>query len=90
MPTRYRPMPGHLPHLGFHPRRAGRRGHQARRLRSALRSPPERAEDPERIAIRQALAFGKAVYDQRRALGPSVADLAGRAELTVDEVECIV
>ena len=31
--------------------------------------PPEHAEDPERIAIREALAFGKAVYDQRRALG---------------------
>jgi hypothetical protein len=29
--------------------------------------PPEQAEDPERIAIREALAFGKAVYDQRRA-----------------------
>lgn len=27
--------------------------------------PPEHAEDPERIAIREALAFGKAVYDQR-------------------------
>ena len=25
--------------------------------------PPEQAEDPERIAIREALAFGKAVYD---------------------------
>ena len=51
--------------------------------------PPEQAEDPERIAIREALAFGKAVYDQRRALGLSVAELAGRAELTIDEVECI-
>jgi transcriptional regulator with XRE-family HTH domain len=29
------------------------------------------------------------VYDQRRTLGLSVADLAGRAEMTVDEVECI-
>ena len=51
--------------------------------------PPEQPEDPERIAICEALAFGKAVYDQRRALGLSVADLAGRAEMTVDEVECI-
>jgi hypothetical protein len=25
--------------------------------------PPEQPEDPERIAIREALAFGKAVYD---------------------------
>jgi hypothetical protein len=36
--------------------------------------PPEHADDPERIAIREALAFGKAVYDQRCALGLSVAD----------------
>ena len=36
-----------------------------------------------------ALAFGKAVYDQRRALGLSVADLAGRAEMTADAIECI-
>jgi len=26
---------------------------------------PEQVEDPERIAIREALAFGKAVFDQR-------------------------
>ena len=51
--------------------------------------PPEQAEDPERIAIREALAFGKAVYDQRCALGLSVADLGGRADMTVDEIECI-
>jgi hypothetical protein len=36
-------------------------------------------EDPERIAIREALAFGKAVYDRRGALGLSVAHLAERA-----------
>jgi hypothetical protein len=35
--------------------------------------PPEHADDPERIAIREALAFGKAVYDQRCALGLGVA-----------------
>ena len=51
--------------------------------------PPEHAEDPERIAIREALAFGKAVYDQRRALDLSLAELAGRADMTVDEIECI-
>ena len=51
--------------------------------------PPEQAEDSERIAIREALAFGKAVYDQRRALGLSVAELAGRADMTIDEIECI-
>ena len=51
--------------------------------------PPERAEDPERIAIGEAMAFGKAVYDQRWALGLSVADLAGRADMTSDEIKCI-
>ncbi len=50
---------------------------------------PEQAEDPERVAIREALAFGKAVYDQRCALGLSVADLAGRAGMSADEIECI-
>jgi transcriptional regulator with XRE-family HTH domain len=51
--------------------------------------PPEQPEDPERIAIREALTFDKAAYDQRRALGLSVADLAGRTEMTADEIECI-
>jgi hypothetical protein len=51
--------------------------------------PPEQPEDPERIAIREALAFDKAVYDQRRALVLSVADLAGHADMTADEIECI-
>jgi len=51
--------------------------------------PPEEAEDPGRVAIREALAFGKAVYDQRRALGFSVADLAERAGMSADEIECI-
>lgn len=46
-------------------------------------------EDPERAAIREALAFGKAVYDRRVALGLSVADLAQRIDMTPDEVECI-
>jgi transcriptional regulator with XRE-family HTH domain len=35
------------------------------------------------------LAFGKALYDRRAALGLSVADLAGRAGMTADEIECI-
>jgi transcriptional regulator with XRE-family HTH domain len=51
--------------------------------------PESGSEDPERIAIREALAFGKAVYDRRVALGLSVADLAVRAHMTSDEVECI-
>ena len=51
--------------------------------------PPEHTDDPERIAICEALAFGKAGYDQRCALGLSAADLAARADMTVDDVECI-
>jgi transcriptional regulator with XRE-family HTH domain len=51
--------------------------------------PAEPAEDPERIAIREALAFGKALYDGRIALGLSVAELAERASMTVDEIGCI-
>jgi len=51
--------------------------------------PETGSEDPERIAIREALAFGKAVYDRRVALSLSVADLAERAGMTADEVECI-
>jgi transcriptional regulator with XRE-family HTH domain len=47
------------------------------------------ADDPERIAIREELAFGKALYDRRVALGLSVTDLAGRAGMTEDEVESI-
>jgi hypothetical protein len=37
--------------------------------------PPEQSEDPERIAIREAPAFGKVVYDRCHALGLSAADL---------------
>jgi transcriptional regulator with XRE-family HTH domain len=46
-------------------------------------------DDPERVAIREALAFGKALYDRRTALDLSVPDLAGRVGMTVDEIECI-
>lgn len=42
----------------------------------------ESADDPERIAIREALAFGKALYDIRTELGLTVAELAARAEMT--------
>ena len=51
--------------------------------------PEEPAEDPGRIAIREALAFGKALYDIRTALGLTVAGLAQRADMTSDEIECI-
>src|SRR5712691_8287332 len=52
---------------------------------------PEAPRDggPERIAIREALAFGKALYDRRIALGLSIADLAQRAEMPAAEIECI-
>jgi DNA-binding XRE family transcriptional regulator len=51
--------------------------------------PLAQQEDPERVAIREALAFGKALYDRRVALGLSTTELAGRADMTVDEIECI-
>jgi transcriptional regulator with XRE-family HTH domain len=59
------------------------------RLPHPLVRPPDQAEDLEGVAIREALAFGKAVCDQRRALGLSAAELAGRAGMTVDYLECI-
>lgn len=45
------------------------------------------AADPERIAIREALAFGKALYDARTALGLAVSELAARAGLVEDDIE---
>jgi transcriptional regulator with XRE-family HTH domain len=49
--------------------------------------PEESADDPERIAIRESLAFGKALYDIRTELGLSVAELAARAAMTDDDIE---
>lgn len=51
--------------------------------------PDADASDPEMIAIRQALAFGKAVYDRRTALQMSIAELALRTGMITDEIECI-
>jgi transcriptional regulator with XRE-family HTH domain len=51
--------------------------------------PGTEADDPERIAIREALAFGKALYDRRVALGLGIAELAERAGMSADEIECI-
>jgi len=51
--------------------------------------PETQADDPERIAIREALAFGKALYDRRITLGLSIPDLAQRTGMTADEIECI-
>jgi transcriptional regulator with XRE-family HTH domain len=51
--------------------------------------PQTEADDPERLAIRESLAFGKALYNRRTALGLSVTDLAGRAGMATDEIECI-
>jgi transcriptional regulator with XRE-family HTH domain len=51
---------------------------------------PERGEWRANVSpIRQALAFGKAVYDRRAARQMSVAELALRASMTNDEIECI-
>lgn len=46
-------------------------------------------QDPERIAIREALAFGKALYDRRTELGWSSAQLAERTGMEQDDIECI-
>jgi transcriptional regulator with XRE-family HTH domain len=51
--------------------------------------PEEAADDPERIAIREALAFGKALYDIRTELGLIVAELAARAGMTDYDIERI-
>ncbi|MEU6739004.1 helix-turn-helix domain-containing protein [Streptosporangium sandarakinum] len=51
--------------------------------------PEPQADDPERVAIREALAFGKALYDRRNVLGLTIAELAERADMTEDEIECI-
>ena len=51
--------------------------------------PAAEADDPERVAIREALAFGKAVYDRRAALSMTVTELATRADTTSYEVERI-
>jgi transcriptional regulator with XRE-family HTH domain len=51
--------------------------------------PEAEINDPERITIREAVAFGKAVYDRRVALSLSVAELADRVGMTADQIECI-
>jgi hypothetical protein len=51
--------------------------------------PEEPADDPERLAIHETLAFGKALYGVRTTLGLSVAELALRASLTEDDIERI-
>ena len=51
--------------------------------------PAAEAEDPERLAIREALAFGKAVYDRRTALSMTVAELAIGAGMTIDTVAAL-
>lgn len=51
---------------------------------------PEAAvDDPERTAIREALAFGKALYDRRMVLGLTVTEVALRVGMTDDDIECI-
>ena len=43
---------------------------------------------PSGSRSREALAFGKALYDVRTTLGLSVAELALRASFTEDDIEC--
>ena len=45
--------------------------------------------DQRQTPVREALAFGKAVYDRRTAVGMTVAELALRAGTTTDEIEHI-
>ncbi|MBD0669695.1 helix-turn-helix domain-containing protein [Streptomyces sp. CBMA156] len=42
-----------------------------------------------RLEIRYSMAFGQALYDRRTALGLSHAEVARRAGMTEEEVECI-
>jgi transcriptional regulator with XRE-family HTH domain len=51
--------------------------------------PEEAVDDPERITIREALAFGKALYDIRAELGLTITELAARAGMTDDDIERI-
>jgi transcriptional regulator with XRE-family HTH domain len=51
--------------------------------------PEEAVDDPERIAIREALAFGKALCDIRAELGLTITELAARAGMTDDDIERI-
>ena len=51
--------------------------------------PETDADDPERLAIRESLAFGKALYDRRTALSLSVTGLAGRAGSLVRNPRCL-
>ncbi|MFF5001351.1 helix-turn-helix domain-containing protein [Streptomyces phaeochromogenes] len=44
-------------------------------------------DDPERIAIREVLALGKALYDRRMALGLTSVELAERAGISQDDIE---
>lgn len=43
----------------------------------------------ERLEFRASWAFGQALYDRRTALGLSQAEVARRASMTEEEIECI-
>ncbi|MBV2154328.1 helix-turn-helix domain-containing protein [Kitasatospora sp. SUK 42] len=64
---------------------------KTRRTRELLGEQVE--ESPEvaafRLEMHYARAFGQALYDRRTALGLSEADVARRANMTEDEIECI-
>lgn len=46
-------------------------------------------DDPERIAIREALALGKALYDRRTELGLTIEEVAERVGMSADDIECV-
>jgi hypothetical protein len=71
------------------PRRPTKGGCETTGSHTRWARPDEIAVDPERTAIRGALAFGEALYDIRTALGLSVAELARRADPTDDDIESI-
>ncbi|MFD7587991.1 helix-turn-helix domain-containing protein [Kitasatospora sp. NPDC059811] len=56
-------------------------------LGEQVQESPEMAA--ERLEFRYSWAFGQALYDRRTALGLSQTDVARRANMTEDEIECI-
>ncbi|MFJ7249692.1 helix-turn-helix domain-containing protein [Kitasatospora sp. NPDC098652] len=56
-------------------------------LGEQVQESPEAAA--EQLEFRYSWAFGQALYDRRTALGLSQAEVARRANMTEDEIECI-
>ena len=51
--------------------------------------PPEHREDPAYHAAGRRMDFAQAVYERRSALGWSTAELARRAGMSEEDIECI-